>query len=71
MCLAAMRLAGVAEVVYAHSNDDGTPFGLSTAALYAELARPFAGHSMIIRHVPARPEQGDLFADWQARQDAR
>ena len=58
-------------MVYAYSNDDGAPFGLSTAALYAELALPFAEQSMVIRHVPARPEEGDLYADWQTRQDTR
>lgn len=72
MCMAAMRLAGVKEVAYAYSNDDGAPYGLSTAALYAELARPFAEQSMTIRHVPVRPEPGaDLYADWKRRRDGR
>lgn len=65
MCLAAMRLAGVTQVVFAHSNDDGAPFGLSTAALYEDLARPFAAQSMAIRYVPLRPEgQPHLYAQW-------
>jgi tRNA(Arg) A34 adenosine deaminase TadA len=69
MCMAAMRLAGVGEVVYAYSNDDGAPFGLSTAAIYAELARPFSEQSMKIRYIPARLEQReDLYADWKRRQ---
>ena len=68
MCLAAMRLAGVARVAYACSNDDGAPDGLSTAAIYADLAKPFAEQSMVIRHAP----QGapDLYADWQRRRQA-
>ena len=33
MCMAAMRLSGVSEVYYAYSNDDGAPYGLSTAAI--------------------------------------
>jgi len=71
MCMAAMRLAGVGEVAYAYSNDDGTPFGLSTAAIYADLAKPFAEQSMKIRYVPVRPETGlDLYADWKRRQQA-
>lgn len=70
MCMAAMRMAGVGEVVFAYSNDDGAPFGLSTAAIYAELAKPFAEQSMTIRHVPVRLEsQPDLYADWKRRQD--
>ena len=37
-------------------DEDGAPFGLSTAAIYADLARPFAEQSMAIGYVPARPE---------------
>lgn len=65
MCMAAMRLAGVDRVFYAYSNDDGAPFGLSTAAIYEDLAKPFAEQSMTIRHVPVRPEgEMDLYAEW-------
>ncbi|MFC4933079.1 nucleoside deaminase [Massilia sp. GCM10023247] len=68
MCMAAMRLAGVAEVTYAYSNEDGSPFGLSTADVYADLAKPFAEQSMRIRHVPARLEgREDLYAHWRER----
>ena len=49
MCMAAMRLAGVGRVAYAYSNDDGAPYGLSTAAIYEDLAKPFAEQSMTIR----------------------
>ncbi len=65
MCMAAMRLSGVEKVFYAYSNDDGTPFGLSTAAVYEDLAKPFAKQSMTIRHVPVRPQgKPDLYAEW-------
>jgi tRNA(Arg) A34 adenosine deaminase TadA len=65
MCMAAMRLAGVEKVFYAYSNDDGAPFGLSTAAIYDDLAKPFAEQSMTIRHVPVRPQgRPDLYAEW-------
>jgi tRNA(Arg) A34 adenosine deaminase TadA len=68
MCMAAMRLAGVTEVAYAYSNDDGEPYGLSTAAVYAELARPFADQSMKISYVPVRPEgQPHLYAAWREK----
>jgi tRNA(Arg) A34 adenosine deaminase TadA len=64
MCMAAMRLAGVKEVVYAYSNDDGAPYGLSTAAIYADLARPFSEQSMKIRYVPTRlGARPDLYAE--------
>jgi tRNA(Arg) A34 adenosine deaminase TadA len=66
MCMAAMRLAGVEEVAYAYSNDDGEPYGLSSAAAYADLARPFAEQSMRIAHVPVHPEgRAHLYAEWQ------
>lgn len=65
MCLAAMRLVGVSSVAYAYSNDDGAPFGLSTASIYTELAKPFAEQSMAIRYVPVRlPGAADLYGQW-------
>lgn len=72
MCMAAMRLAGVSRVAYAYSNDDGAPFGMSTAAIYEELARPFAEQSMAIDYVPVRPEgTPDLYAEWAEARDKR
>ena len=69
MCLAAMRLAGVGEVYYAYSNDEAAPYGLSTAAIYADLAKPVAEQSMKIRHVPVRLNSGvDLYAEWKGKQ---
>lgn len=68
MCMAAMRLAGIGEVYYAYSNDDGAPYGLSTAAIYADLAKPFAEQSMKIRHEPVRPKARlDLYEAWRQR----
>lgn len=67
MCLAAMRMSGVARVAFAHSNDDGAPFGLSTAAVYEDLARPPAQQSMSISYLPVRqPGLPDLYAEWAA-----
>jgi tRNA(Arg) A34 adenosine deaminase TadA len=72
MCMAAMRLAGISEVYYSFSNDDGAPYGLSTAAIYAELARPFSEQSMKISHVPVQSDSGrDLYVEWQRRQHRR
>lgn len=69
MCMAAMRIAGIVEVVYAYSNEDGAPYGLSTAAVYADLAKPFAEQSMTIRHAPvAEGAEPDLYRDWWQRQ---
>jgi tRNA(Arg) A34 adenosine deaminase TadA len=67
MCLAAMTMIGVEAVYYAHSNEDGAPFGLSTAGVYIELARPLADQAMTIRHLPVRVEGIDLYTLWQRR----
>ena len=71
MCMAAMHIAGVSEVAYAYSNEDGAPYGLSTAVIYADLAKPFAEQPMTIRHVPAaaRSDPG-LYAGWQRARQA-
>lgn len=72
MCMAAMRMAGVTQVAYAYSNEDGEAYGLSTAAVYADLAKPFAEQSMKIAYVPVRPEgQADLYGEWQDAQTRR
>lgn len=69
MCMAAMRMAGIHEVVYAYSNDEAEAFGLSTAAIYADLAKPFAEQSMRIQYVPLRPEPyAGLYTEWKSKQ---
>jgi tRNA(Arg) A34 adenosine deaminase TadA len=65
MCLSAMYLTGIREVTYAYSNEDGEPYGLSTAAIYAELSKPPAQQSLRIVYVPVRPEEGDLYEMWR------
>lgn len=69
MCLAAMRMAGITEIAYANSNADAEPFGLSTAAIYAELAKPLSEQAMRFRHVPVDDAGAPpLYAAWQERQ---
>ena len=69
MCMAAMRLAGISEVYYAYSNDDGEPYGLSTGDIYAELSKPFSEQSMRVSYVPVRLESSpDLYEEWRRRQ---
>lgn len=66
MCLSAMYLTGIREVAFAYSNEDGDRYGLSTATIYAELARPLAEQSLKIAHRPVRPPEGeDLYEMWQ------
>jgi tRNA(Arg) A34 adenosine deaminase TadA len=70
MCLAAMHLTGIREVAYAYANEDGERYGLSTATIYAEMARPLAGQSLKAVHVPVRIEGEDLYDMWKARSKA-
>jgi tRNA(Arg) A34 adenosine deaminase TadA len=69
MCLAAMYMAGIRAVVYAYSNDDGAPYGLSTVSIYTELKKPLAEQSLQIRHVPIREDRvPSLYAHWKSSQ---
>ena len=71
MCLAAMHLTGVTEVAYAYSNEDGEPYGLSTSAIYREMARPVAEHlTLKVAHVPVRLEGDDIYDLWRKAQRA-
>ena len=67
MCMAAMRMAGITRVRYAYSNEDAESFGLSTAAIYADLAKPIAEQSMDIRLEPISPEP-TLYRAWKDAQ---
>lgn len=66
MCLAAMHLCGIAEVHYAYSNDDGEPYGLSTAAVYAQMTLPPAAQAITVAQSRPQGEHG-LYAEWAAR----
>lgn len=66
MCMAAMRMSGISEVYFAYSNADAEPYGLSTAAIYTDLAKPFSEQSMKIRHLPEEPGSSPvLYAEWK------
>lgn len=67
MCFAAMRMSGVSRVVYALSNDDAAPYGLSTSAIYEELSLPFPQQSMPITHLPIELEgKTPLYSAWRS-----
>jgi guanine deaminase len=66
MCLAAMYLTGIREVTYAYSNEDGEPYGLSTASIYEEMAKPLAAQTIKTAYLPVRPEGEDLYDLWRA-----
>ncbi|MFC5594910.1 nucleoside deaminase [Lysobacter niastensis] len=64
MCLAAMHLCGIEAVYYAYSNEEGEPYGLSTAAVYAQMARPPQQQSLPVRILMPDGEAG-LYEAWQ------
>ncbi|MCY1341677.1 Guanine deaminase [compost metagenome] len=66
MCLAAMHLCGVSAAYFAYSNEDGEPFGLSTAAVYAQMARPPQEQALPLRPLRPAGEVG-LYELWQTR----
>ncbi|MPS27045.1 nucleoside deaminase [Pigmentiphaga sp.] len=65
MCLAAIHMTGIREVVYAYSNDDAEPYGLSSAPVYRELALPLSEQSVRIIHYPITPAP-QLYDSWRA-----
>jgi guanine deaminase len=69
MCLAAIRMAGIKDVTFAYSNAQAEPYGLSTAAIATELARPLdQQQGFSIRHEPREaPEEQGLYRVWQDR----
>ena len=69
MCLAAMRMAGINDITFAYSNAQAEPFGLSTAAIAAELARPLDQQpGLSLRHEPQQvPDEDHLYRIWQRR----
>ena len=70
MCMSLMHMTGITEVYYAYSNDEGEPFNLSTAKIYAEMAKPFAQQSMRIVHLPVR-EGEHLYESWRRASGAQ
>ncbi|MBS9759534.1 nucleoside deaminase [Pseudomonas mosselii] len=64
MCLAAMHLCGIERAWFAYDNDEGEPYGLSTAAVYAQMARPPRQQSLPLRPLKPAGESG-LYREWQ------
>jgi guanine deaminase len=68
MCLAAMRMAGITEVYFAYSNEQAEPFGLSTAHVAAELAKPLDQQvGLHMTHCPpVQNEDQHLYRAWRS-----
>lgn len=70
MCLAAMHLCGVSRAVYGAANALGETFGLSTEAIYRQMALPLSEQSMPVQHLP-QPAMAEIYRHWQARHAPR
>lgn len=68
MCLSAIHMTGIQEVYYAYSNEDAEKCGMSTAGIYAEMAKPVSQQSIRIEHVPPRNDGESPFDCWQRKQ---
>ncbi|MGE7992486.1 nucleoside deaminase [Pseudomonas sp. NPDC089554] len=64
MCLAAMHLCGIERAWFAYDNDEGEPYGLSTAKVYQQMARPAQQQSLALRPLKPQGEAG-LYAQWR------
>jgi len=71
MCLAAIHLVGIKEVYYAYSNDDAEKYGLSTARVYAEMAKAPSQQSIKVEYVPVRGGGEDPYEAWQRANKTR
>jgi guanine deaminase len=69
MCLAAMYLTGVTQVFCAYSDESAEAYGLSTAHVYAELAKGPATGAVPVVCVPVRLGE-DPYDSWQRRRAA-
>lgn len=70
MCLSAMHLCGVTRVVYGANNQQGEPFGLSTAAIYQQLALPLGEQRLPVQHL-LQPAMDEVYRDWNSRHAPR
>ena len=69
MCLAAMRMAGVTRAVYAYSNADAEPYGLSTATIALAL-RADPHEQTGFSFTQQKPEgEPSLYDFWQQKQN--
>lgn len=67
MCLSAAHLCGIQAVYFALSNAEAEPFGLSTAAVYAQMALPPGQQQLPVRALPCAAATG-LYAGWRSVQ---
>ena len=73
MCLAAMRMAGIKAIFFGYSNEQAALFGLSTAGIAAELAKPLhQQEGLVMAHCPpAETDGAHLYQAWKAMEASR
>ncbi|MEJ5020211.1 nucleoside deaminase [Ochrobactrum vermis] len=70
MCFAAMRMAGVKKIRFAYSNEQAEPFGLSTAKIATELAKPLSAQTGVsFEHSPPENDP-ELYQAWENKNKA-
>lgn len=70
MCLSAMHMTGFKAAYFAYSNEDAEAFELSTARIYAEMAKPIAQQAIRIAYVPVRDDGESPYEAWQRARKA-
>ena len=67
MCFAAMRMAGIEKIRVAYSNEQAETFGLSTAKIAVELAKPLDAQTGIsFAHSPPENDP-ELYQVWESK----
>lgn len=70
MCLSLMHMTGIRAAYFAASNEDGESYGLSTARIYAEMAKPIAQQAVRMQYVPIADGQESPFEAWRRVSEA-
>lgn len=67
MCFAAMRMSGVNKIIFAYSNEQAEPFGLSTAKIASELAKPVTEQTGVHFEQCSPDDDAALYRRWQEK----
>ena len=65
MCLSLMHMVGIKAAYFAASNADGEAYGLSTARIYAEMAKPIEQQSLQMSYQPLKEDGESPYDAWQ------
>lgn len=65
MCLSLMHMVGIKAAYFAASNADGEAYGLSTARIYAEMAKPIEQQSLQMSYQPLKDDGESPYEAWE------